>query len=138
MKNKGFTLIELLVVIAIIGVLASIISFSIRSAREKGSNAAVKANLAGIRSQGEIVYGDNGQSYDAVCSDTGVITAINSALTAGGDTGTVATRCNSIATEWAANVLLKTPEGSDNYWCVDSSGKSKGEADELAGGTSCP
>lgn len=138
MKNKGFTLIELLVVIAIIGALTSVVMVSVKSAREKGGNTAVKANLSGIRSQGEIVYSDNGQSYDAVCADPNVITAINSALTAGGDTGTVATRCNNSSTEWATNAQLKTPEGANNYWCVDSTGKSTGEAAELSGATACP
>jgi prepilin-type N-terminal cleavage/methylation domain-containing protein len=137
MKNKGFTLIELLVVMAIIASLTSVVLVSMRSARNKGGNTAVKANLTGIRSQGEIVYSDNGQSYNTVCSDPNVITAINSALIAGGDAGTVATRCNNSSTEWAANVLLKTPEGMNNYWCVDSSGKSKGEPVELSGATTC-
>ena len=137
MKNRGFTLIELLVVIAIIGILSSVVLASLNGARNKGGNAAVKQNLAGIRSQAAIVY-DNYGNYLNLCSDQNVINAINSALTAGGDTtGSVANRCNAVAESWAINIRLKVPEGTSNYWCVDSESKGKGEADELAGATIC-
>ncbi len=136
-KSKGFTLIELLVVIAIIGILSSVVLASLNSARAKGGNAAVKSNLAGIRTQAEIVYDDNGQDYTNVCANQGVIDAITAALTAGGDTGVVADRCNASASAWAANALLKTAEASSTYWCVDSAGKSKGEESELGGATAC-
>jgi prepilin-type N-terminal cleavage/methylation domain-containing protein len=136
-KSKGFTLIELLVVIAIIGILSSVVLASLNSARAKGGNAAVKANLSGIRSQAEIVYDDDGQDYSNVCDNQGVIDAVQAAITAGGDTGAVADRCNASATEWAANALLKTAEGSNTYWCVDSAGKSKGESAELSAATAC-
>jgi len=136
-KEKGFTLIELLVVIAIIGILSSIVLASLNSARDKGANAAVKADLNGIRSQAEIVYDNGGQTYADVCDNANVVAAITGAITAGGDTGTVATRCNDSASAWAANALLKTPEGTSNYWCVDSAGRGKGEAAELGGATVC-
>ena len=136
-KEKGFTLIELLFVIAIIGILSSIVLASLNSARDKGANAAVKADLNGIRSQAEIVYDNGGQTYADVCDNTNVVAAITGAITAGGDTGTVATRCNDSASAWAANALLKTPEGTSNYWCVDSAGRGKGEAAELGGATVC-
>jgi type IV pilus assembly protein PilA len=136
-NNKGFTLIELLVVIAIIGILSSVVLASLNSARAKGGNAAVKGNLNSVRSQAEIVYDNNSLDYTNVCSDPTIIDAINKALTAGGDTGTVATRCNSNSTSWAVNVLLKVPEGANLYWCVDTLGSAKAEPAELGGAFSC-
>lgn len=135
--KKGFTLIELLVVIAIIGVLSSIVLASLNSARDKGANSAVKANLQGVRSRAEIVSDDNNQDDSVVCSDANIISAIDKAILAGADTGSVATRCNNTTTAWAVNVLLKVPEGTSNYWCIDSTGQAKGETDELAGATVC-
>lgn len=139
--NRGFTLIELLVVIAIIGILSSVVLASLNKARDKGANAAVKADLHGIRSQADIVYDNSSpQNYSNTCADQNIINAITAAITAGGDVGaTVATRCNNSNAAWAANVLLKVPEngGVDVYWCADSTGQAKGEGAELAGAFVC-
>ena len=135
---SGFTLIELLVVIAIIGILSAVVLASLNTARAKGANAAVKSNLHGIRNQSEIFYDNNSQVYTNVCDDPNVTAAINAAIVAGGDVGaTVATRCNSSANAWAANALLKIPEGANLYWCVDNTGNTKGEPTELGGAFVC-
>ena len=136
-NTKGFTLIELLVVIAIIGILSSVVLASLNTARGKGANAAVKSNLHGIRSQAEIIYDNNSQNYTNVCSDQNVINAVDAAIKAGADPGDIASRCNSGQSAWATNVLLKTQEGANLYWCVDSTGTAKGEPAELAGATVC-
>ena len=138
--NKGFTLIELLVVIAIIGILSSIVLASLNTARAKGSDAAIKANLSGIRAQAEILYDTNGgYGVDATptafsvgaCAATAdtlfADATIGSALTAAGNAssagGIGAASCVSTASAWAASVPLKS--AAANSWCVDSTGASK-------------
>jgi type IV pilus assembly protein PilA len=135
---RGFTLIELLVVIAIIGILSSVVLASLNTARGKGANAAVKANLAGIRAQTEIVYDNAPGTYVNVCTNPVVVSGINAAKSAAGITsattiqgaGTNTTAvCNSIATGWAIQVPLKVGEGAGAttiLWCVDGVGFSGG------------
>ncbi|MEY2641083.1 MAG: hypothetical protein RL150_476 [Candidatus Parcubacteria bacterium] len=134
-KQQGFTLIELLVVIAIIGILSSVVLASLNTARDKGADAAVKANLANARAQAELYYDDNGNSYDPDgASNTGVCDAaeadsiatnVEAAGSATGGTGA----CYSTGTAWAASAPLST---SGEHFCVDSTGISTTTAAALS------
>lgn len=72
--KKGFTLIELLVVIAIIGLLATIITASLSTARAKGRDARRIADIKTIQTALELYYNDNqfypNNIYAASCSGT--------------------------------------------------------------------
>ncbi len=125
--NRGFTLIELLVVIAIIGILSSVVLASLNTARAKGANAAVKANLTGMRAAAELWYDGTGAgTYTGFCASASA--ALAAAASAGGGTaGTATNDCNETSSVWAAYSVLKTTEGTFTTWCVDSTGASKGQ-----------
>ena len=137
-RQKGFTLIELLVVIAIIGILATVVMVSLNSARGKGANASVKANLRNVMTQAELKYDTDGGTYAAVCAETTIAKALDAASSAGAGNPD-SDVCNDDASAWAASAPLKSAEGTANFWCVDSAGNNRGLAATLPDATYvCP
>jgi len=129
--NKGFTLMELLVVIAIIGILAAIVIVSLNRARNKGKDAAIKAQMGQLRSSAEMFMEDNG-NYTLWCDDADEANISGGAISAGGTNYD----CDATASAWAAEVQLV---GSTDYWCVDSTGASKlSAASKGVDASACP
>ena len=136
-KGRGFTLIELLVVIAIIGILASVVLASLNTARDKGSNAALKGALAQLRSQAELFY-DTPRSYTGLCADTTITNILANAqansvnsgatpiVTLAVQTATQVTcHVNAAGNAYAVSAPLKADEGTESYYCVDSTGAAR-------------
>ncbi len=132
MKNKGFTLIELLVVIAIIGILSSVVLASLNTARAKGADAKVKAQLAGLKSAAEIYFDTNGHYgtaatdlCDDVVDDFFEDTASGMyqyTLPANYPTGATLS-CHTDTSAYAVSALLLS--ATTTAWCVDSSGAAR-------------
>ena len=70
-QENGFTLIELLLVIVIIGVLASIVVFSVGGINDTSEEAACKADMKTVLTASEAYYAQNG-SYT---NPAGLVTA---------------------------------------------------------------
>lgn len=155
-RNKtGFTLIELLVVIAIIGILSAVVLASLNTARSKGNDSAIKANLKTVGTQAVLFASDNGDSfgtYDngsgspAACPAAGdvgtsvfhnstVENAIAGALANAGPTATA--MCMSDGTNYAVSVSrpVNVQANTSNYWCIDNSSKACGINNDITGAT---
>jgi prepilin-type N-terminal cleavage/methylation domain-containing protein len=143
-SRKGFTLIELLVVIAIIGILSAVVLASLNSARNKGSDAAIKSTINNMRAQAALYYdGTGNQQYDTgtnnvctggmfACAQTDCLTTLVTGATNAGGTLT----CHSATSSYAISSLLK----SGQYYCVDGNGfatTSVGNNISTAGDTDC-
>ena len=156
--QKGFTLIELLVVIAIIGLLAAVVLAAVGTARTKGADAAVKAQLNGARSQAEL-WSSSHNGYTGVCAGTGaaggMVDILANALAQTNKGGAVRTgspyatvgawndiTCSEAAS--GASYVIAAPlsasaSGAVSLWCVDSNGTAKVEAVVIpASSVSCP
>lgn len=144
-KKGGFTLIELLVVIAIIGILSSIVLVSLNSARKKGSDTRVIADVQQVRDALETGY--NGSAYpdltnvntngqvpnNANCvasnwnnaggQNNALNAQINDACSQGGANDLNIYTAGTGATINAYAIYGKLVSNTNGYFCIDSTGK---------------
>jgi general secretion pathway protein G len=140
-RQDGFTLIELLVVIAIIGVLASVVLASLSTARNKGNDVGVLANVDSMATQAAIYQGNNNSSYgtydngsggpkacpkapatgSAVFYDPTMEHAIAAAITDSAGGTALCYAANTIYAVAVSRPAAVVPTKS-YFWCTDSTG----------------
>ncbi|MCC7436779.1 prepilin-type N-terminal cleavage/methylation domain-containing protein [Candidatus Nomurabacteria bacterium] len=147
--KKGFTIIELLMVIAIIGIIASIMISNLGKGKNKGTDGAITKQVTEIRSQAELHFINNGNSYLNVCtsgtnnvnsmlSKLASISGTTAAINSGAVQTTTTTNCNTSVAAYAVSVKLKDPT-TTTYLCTDSINATRTSTTPLpASQTFCP
>ena len=128
--QKGFTLIELLVVIAIIGILAGILFVAINP-KERTDSAKESSILASLAQIPTFIVNHNAFDFSDSCDNSLKAGKIfDTAARQANDSNPI---CHSNKTSYAMSLRFNN-NGTENKYCLDSTGIYKGEvADSLEG-----
>ncbi|MFH1575322.1 MAG: type II secretion system protein [Candidatus Nealsonbacteria bacterium] len=139
--NKGFTLIELLVVVMIIGLLSTIVLVNTKNARFQAYDAKIQSIMHQVRNSAELIYTQNGESYDTICdenngtlSDSGEIGALEKRIKENNNDQNVICFESADKKDFAVSSPLRALSGK--YWCIESAGLSR-EIDNQITAASC-
>jgi prepilin-type N-terminal cleavage/methylation domain-containing protein len=105
-RDRGFTIVEILVVIVLLGVLATIVAFSVRGITERGDDSACGADARTLTQAAEVYMAQEGVSalpsigisanrYELYLVDQGYIKQVSTKydLAADGTLATTGTPC---------------------------------------------
>jgi prepilin-type N-terminal cleavage/methylation domain-containing protein len=134
--SRGFTLIEIIVVVAIISILTAVAFAVVASAREKGQDSRIIANVAQIPILANAYYDANGSTYSELSACLrGFLSyckgGIGNAVAAlREDTAQAGSFVTAISTEYVPTreyYCAKAPLASNpnKFICADSTGKLK-------------
>jgi prepilin-type N-terminal cleavage/methylation domain-containing protein len=130
-KGNSFTLIELLIVIFIIGLLASISTGYVMTARNRAKDARTVSDMAQIRIEAEKYYSEQmPNSYlSFACTNPGNMTILCADINK--QVGSEPT-INTTDDAFCAELNLLAPSGPESWYCVDSTGRAKFYPDDPA------
>lgn len=148
-NQKGFTLLEILVVVALIGLLAAIGMAALASARARGEDAYIKATATNMKTQAEVFYSNNANTYGTITGEGDSVPGLDSlcvqqgSIFAASSTGGLRFSLNALnakspsdilcssGVEWTSDpvtasswaIAIKLSNG--DYFCADSKGVSR-------------
>lgn len=117
--------VPLLIAVAIAGILSSVVLVSLNTARQKGADASIKANISTTRALAEIAYDRDNNSYEKICTDASIFQKLKETESMSGLKST----CNASVSAYAIYSPLKMSTAPATGWCVDSTGVSRESVD---------
>lgn len=119
-KNWVMVIVITLVVIVIIGILSSIVLASLTSARAKGQDASIKAQLSSLRNDAETYWAsksinDKDGDYAGLCNNEDILKKV--------DLIPKINSSNPICNDNKSGYTISTLLNSGKYYCIDSTGE---------------